>query len=178
MLIKQNIIPTKININPDMQKPAKPITFAGQIDLSNNSYENNETKHKLYNYLLDCENEYTLNEGRAFLYNQISQNPKLNNDEALKPILNRMIMLANTKKKQILVKKIIDNEDILGKDNISRLEHVVSAVSNIAKFNLVAKILDNQVLCSNNSLISKLEKLDKKIRENFLQFKKKRELKS
>ena len=167
MLINKTHIPIKVNTNKNKNKNnLKPIapkipSFSGHNAEQSNidDYKNNPLPNILGQYLINQNITTPIEVYRNTLQEEINKNSFFNKNETLREVIKKMVFYAKNEGQLALINQVLTNKALLNEDFITKIQYAIQAASNPAKQQLVSKILSNEILYTNENLISNLEKI-------------------
>lgn len=165
MLINKIHIPIKVNTNKNKNniKPIAPKTpsFSGHNAEQSHidDYKNTPLPNILGQYLINQNITTPIEVYRNTLQEEINKNSFFNKNETLREVIKKMVFYAKNEGQLALINQVLTNEKLLNEDFITKIQYAIQATSNPAKQQLVSKILSNEILYTNENLISNIEKI-------------------
>lgn len=148
IFVHTNIFKNKTN---NSINTSKPLSFAGHSDVPKKPEDILNYLNSLQINLKDCVQKNDDNNKVSLLNYDDSFNKK-----KLEKFASEVTDSIKTNEQQKLLKKILENENLVKECNLNNLQRIIQMSSNSAKYEFVSKILDNEDLYANQRLLAQL----------------------
>ena len=152
MIVSKIIFHNNFSKNNTFKKFSKQPSFAGQNGVP-------KTPEDILNYLASFQTNL-----KACIQNNDDNNKMLVSNyydysfknETIKEFVLGVISDIKSEEQQKILKKIVENDNLINEDNSDNIKRIIQMASNPTKYLFISKILDNNHLSSNKRLLAQL----------------------